>query len=72
MLQPEVIAKCTNFTNYANANLAARSPSSIPPCSPIRRSIPMTKVKQRLWAPKPQSEEQDREITRIWQTIKSG
>ena len=24
MMDPEVIAKCTNFTNYANANLAAR------------------------------------------------
>ena len=24
MLEPEVIAKCTNLTNYANANLAAK------------------------------------------------
>ena len=24
MLQPEVIAKCTNFTDYANANLASK------------------------------------------------
>ena len=23
LMEPEVIAKCTNFTNYANANIAA-------------------------------------------------
>ena len=37
LLDPEVIAKCTNFTNYAHANVpGCNSPTR--PCSTIRRS----------------------------------
>ncbi len=71
MLQPEVIAKCTNFTNYANGNLASK-PFIDPAVLANPAVYPDDKVKQRLWAPKPFTEEQDREMTRAWQTIKSG
>jgi len=71
MLKPEVIAKCTNFTNYANGNLASK-PFVDPAVLANPAVYPDEKVKQRLWAPKPFSEEQDREMTRAWQAIKSG
>ena len=71
MLQPEVIAKCTNFTNYANGNLASK-PFIDPAVLANPAVYPDEKVMKRLWAPKPFSEEQDREMTRAWQTIKSG
>lgn len=71
MLQPEVIAKCTNFTNYANANLAA-NPFVDPAILANPAVYPNDAVKARLWAPKPFTEEQDRALTRAWQAIKSG
>lgn len=71
MLQPEVIAKCTNFTNYANGNLASK-PFVDPAILANPAVYPDDKVKARLWAPKPFSEEQDRAMTRAWQAIKSG
>jgi putrescine transport system substrate-binding protein len=71
MLEPEVIAKCTNFTNYANGNLASKA--FVDPAVLANPAVyPDDKVMQRLWAPKPFSEEQDREMLRAWQTIKSG
>lgn len=71
MLQPEVIAKCTNYTNYANGNAASKAfvdPAVLadPAVYPDEATIKL------LWAPKPFSEEQDRAITRAWQDIKSG
>jgi len=71
LLEPEVIAKCTNYTNYANGNLASRKfvdPSVLedPAVYPDDATIKL------LWAPKPFSEEQDRAMTRAWQEIKSG
>jgi putrescine transport system substrate-binding protein len=71
MLQPEVIAKCTNFTNYANGNLASK-PFVDPAVLANPAVYPDDAVKKRLWAPKTLNEEQDREMTRAWQTIKSG
>jgi putrescine transport system substrate-binding protein len=71
MLEPEVIAKCTNFTNYANGNIASK-PFIDPSVLANPAVYPDDKVKSRLWAPKPFSEEQDREMTRAWQAIKSG
>lgn len=71
MLEPEVIAKCTNLTNYANANLASK-PFVDPAILADPAVYPDDKVKARLWALKPLSEEQDRAMTRAWQTIKSG
>ena len=71
MLEPEVIAKCTNFTNYANGNLASK-PFVDKAVLDNPAVYPDDKVKARLWAPKPFSEDQDRAMTRAWQTIKSG
>ena len=71
MLQPEVIAKCTNFTNYANGNRDSK-PFVDEAVLANPAVYPDEKVMKRLWAPKPLSEEQDREMTRAWQTIKSG
>ncbi|WP_395688501.1 polyamine ABC transporter substrate-binding protein [Aestuariivirga sp.] len=71
MLEPEVIAKCTNFTNYANGNLASK-PFVDKAVLENPAVYPDDKVKARLWAPKPFSEEQERAMTRAWQTIKSG
>lgn len=71
MLEPEVIAKCTNFINYANANLASK-PFVDPAILANPAVYPDDKVKARLWAPKPFSPEQDRAMMRAWQTIKSG
>ena len=71
LMQPEVIAACTNFTGYANANLpalefvdeAVRTDPAV---------YPDEEVKSRLWAPKTMTEEQDRIITRTWTDIKAG
>ncbi|MEZ5885419.1 MAG: polyamine ABC transporter substrate-binding protein [Paracoccaceae bacterium] len=71
LMQPEVIAACTNYTGYANANVPAlefvedwvRDDPAV---------YPDEAVKSRLWAPKPFSEEQDRAITRAWAAIKTG
>ena len=71
MLQPEVIAACTNFIGYANANVPGKKFVD----EAIRNDpavYPDEETKKRLWAPKPFSEEQDRAITRAWQTIKTG
>jgi putrescine transport system substrate-binding protein len=71
MLQPEVVAKCTNFTNYANANKEAKK--FVDPAILANPAVyPNEAVIQRLWAPKPYSDEQERAYTRAWQTIKSG
>ena len=71
LLQPEVIAKCTNYTNYANGNLASKA--FVDEGVLANPAVyPDAVVMKRLWAPKPFNEEQDREMTRAWQTIKSG
>jgi putrescine transport system substrate-binding protein len=71
LLQPEAVAKCTNFINYANANQAAKK--FVDPAILANPAVyPDEAVIKRLWAPKPYSEEQERAYTRAWQTIKSG
>lgn len=71
MLQPEVIAKCTNFTNYANANSASKKFVN-PDVLANSAVYPDAEVMKRLIPPQATSEEQDRELTRTLQTIKSG
>jgi putrescine transport system substrate-binding protein len=71
LMKPEVIAACTNYTGYANASLAANefvdeSYLNDPAIYPDKDTL------SRMWAPKPLNEEQDRAMTRAWQTIKSG
>ncbi len=71
MLQPEVAAGCTNFTGYANANIPATE--FVDPAILSDPAVyPDDETKTRLWAPKAFSEEQDRAMTRAWQTIKTG
>ncbi len=71
LLRPEVIAACTNYTGYANANKAA-TPFIDPAVASDPAVYPDATTLARMYTPTPQTEEQDREITRIWATIKSG
>lgn len=71
MLEPEVIASCSDYTGYANANAAATQFVS----EEVRNNpaaYPDEKVRKRLWAPKAYSEDQDRAMTRAWTDIKSS
>lgn len=71
LLRPEVIAACTNYTGYANANKAATA--FVDPAIAADPAVyPDAETMGRLYTPKSQSEEQDREITRIWAEIKAG
>jgi len=71
LLRPEVIAAVTNYTGYANANKAATA--LVDPAIAADPAIyPDAETLSRLYTPKPQTEEQDREITRTWATIKAG
>lgn len=71
MLRPEVIADCTNYTYYANANAAARE-FVLPEILNDPAVYPDAETISRMWTPQPFSEEQDRAINRAWQTIKAG
>jgi putrescine transport system substrate-binding protein len=71
LMQPEVIAKCTNFTGYANANKAAM-PFLDPAVANDPAIYPDAETLSRMYTPKPQSEEQEREMTRAWSEIKAG
>jgi putrescine transport system substrate-binding protein len=71
LMQPEVIAKCTNFTGYANANKAAM-PFLDPAVAADPAIYPDAETLSRMYTPKPQSEEQEREMTRAWAEIKAG
>ena len=71
LLQPEVIAKCTATTNYANANLAANK--FVDPAILADPAIyPNEELRKQLWTTKTSSSEIDRARTRAWSTIKTG
>ena len=71
MLQPEVIAKCTNFTNYANGNAASKK--FIDPAVLENPAVyPDAAILKRLWAPQALNDDQERAMTRVWTQIKSG
>ena len=71
MLRPDVIAACTNFTGYANANKEATA--LVDPAITADPAVyPDAETMKRLYTPAPQSEEQDREIMRVWTEIKAG
>lgn len=71
LMEPEVMAKCTNYTNYANGNLAAKK--FVDPAILANPAVyPDREVMSRLWAPKPWSDEQNREMTRAWTEIKTN
>jgi putrescine transport system substrate-binding protein len=71
MLRPEVIAACTSFTGYGNPNMAA-TPLLDPSISGDPAIYPDAETISRMYTPRPQTEEQDREINRAWATIKAG
>jgi putrescine transport system substrate-binding protein len=71
LLRPEVIAACTNFTGYANANTASK-PFVDPAILADPAVYPDAETMSRLYAPKPQTAEQDAAINRIWTVIKTG
>lgn len=71
MLRPEVIAACTDYTGYANANKAA-TPLVDEAIRNDPAVYPDAETLSRMFTPKPQTEEQDRDITRAWAEIKAG
>ena len=71
MMEPEVIAKCTNYTNYANANLAADK--FVDPAILADPAVyPDEDLKKRLWTQKSVTSEVERLRTRAWIAIKTG
>jgi putrescine transport system substrate-binding protein len=70
MMEPEVIAKCTDFTNYANANLASK-PFVSPDVLGNPAAYPSADVMKRLYTLKPLSEEADRKLTETFTAMKS-
>lgn len=71
LMEPEVIAKCTNFTNYANGNLAAKK--FVDPGVLADPAVyPDAATMKALWPLKAMTDEQERAITKAWQDIKSG
>jgi putrescine transport system substrate-binding protein len=70
LLEPEVIAKCTNYTHYANANLAANK--FVDPAILADPAVyPDDEVKKRLWTQKSVSSDVERARIRAWQAIKT-
>jgi len=71
LLDPAVIAACTDYTNYANANVPAKKlinqdVANDPAIYPDEATL------KRLSSPKTLTEEQDRAMTRAFTAIKSG
>jgi len=71
LLKPEVIAGCTNFINYANANIPSRKFVN-PEILSDPAIYPNAETMKRLWIPKPLNDEQDRALTKAFTQIKSG
>lgn len=71
MLQPEVAAKCSNFTNYANGNIKSK-PFLNPAVANNPAVYPDAETMNRLFVTKGQTEEQERALTRVWTDVKSG
>lgn len=66
-----MIAACTNFTGYANANKAATA--FVDPAVASDPAIyPDAATLARMYTPKPQTAAQESELTRIWTAIKTG
>lgn len=71
MLEPEVIAKCTNHTHYANANLAATK--LVDPAILADPAVyPDDKIRKRLWTQKAMSADVERLRNQAWDKIKAG
>ncbi|MBZ0260910.1 MAG: extracellular solute-binding protein, partial [Hyphomicrobiales bacterium] len=71
MMEPEVIAKCTNYTHYANSNREANR--FVDPAILADPAVyPDDEVKKRLWTQKSVSAAAEKERLRAWFTIKTG
>ena len=71
MMRPEVAAACTNYTGYANGN-AASVPFLDPEIAGNPAVYPDAEMRKRMYVTKPQTEEQDRDLNRVWAEIKAG
>lgn len=71
LLRPEVIAACTDFTGYANANKAA-TPLVDPAITSDPAVYPDAETLSRMYTPQPQTDAQEEAMTRIWTAIKTG
>ena len=71
LLRPEVIAACTNFTGYANANKAAL-PFVDPAIAADPAVYPNAEAIARMYTPMPQTIEQETDLNRAWTEIKTG
>jgi putrescine transport system substrate-binding protein len=71
MMEPEVIAKCTNFLNYAHANKAAIAFTDKAVLADPA-VFPTDEIKKRLWTEKTLSQELERARTDAWNKIKTG
>ncbi len=71
MLEPEVIAACTNFVNYANGN-AASKPFVNPEILANPSIYPDAATVKRMWAPLPWTPEQDSALARAWSSVRTG
>jgi putrescine transport system substrate-binding protein len=71
MMEPEVIAKCTNQTHYANANLAATK--FVDPAILADPAVyPDEIVKRRLWTQRSMSPDMEQALAKAWYKIKTG
>jgi putrescine transport system substrate-binding protein len=71
LLEPEVIAACTNYVNYANGN-AASKPFVDPAILSNPSIYPDEATVQRMWAPPAWTPEQDRDLARAWTEVRTG
>jgi putrescine transport system substrate-binding protein len=71
MMRPQVIAAMTNFVGYANANKAAREFVK-PEILNDAAVYPNGETLARLYTPRPQTADQERELTRVWAQVKAG
>ncbi len=71
VMTPQVIADISNFTHIPNANIAAM-PLLLPAVRDDPAMYPSPDVRQRLSVALPDTPDQLRAITRMWQKFKSG
>jgi putrescine transport system substrate-binding protein len=71
MLRPDVIAECTNYTYYANGNMAAR-PLVLPEILEDPAIYPDEETQQRMFPSVVRDETVQRVITREWTRLKTG
>jgi putrescine transport system substrate-binding protein len=71
MMTPQVIADLSNFTHIPNANIAAL-PLLLPAVRDDPGMYPSPEVRQRLSVALPDTPDQLRAITRMWQRFKNG